>query len=427
MSHILLNIKSKYILESIFSFVNYNRTLKLIKHNKQLQTNLELNIENYKKQTSYQYVTTKKIYKLEVEDNEYDFPIWKQIIFFSTHTAFSIIFFIYVLVFASLLASKGAFNKYNTKENYNNNYLNIIDKINFSLFGFLAYILISYFLTVCYISGCEQDYGGKQIIKKLILIVIALIYLFYEILLIIKLYLSYEIKKNNLTWFMECDYALIILIFLYLIFISAWIYLYFKYSGELVSGTRGIFLTKFRGINIYEYKLPNDFNDLNDYDKRKYILNNINEYDIIISKEQENLISLINNYRKENNVVELSYDDEIKFKDLIFENYSEPILNKNKNIFTYSNGNYLLKFPLDEFKILFNNKEKSIINILLNDYLNKIIIIDKNNISYIFIFYSNNKNIEFTNKTTKSDKIIKFRKFYDSLYSHEDFKFYDSD
>ena len=325
MSQLLLKIKSKYILKSIFSFINYNRNLKLIKLNKQLQINLGLNIENYKKQTNYQYLTCQKLWKIEVEDNDYDCPIWDKMILYIISTIIALILFIYVIVFASLLVSKGAFNENNVKEESNHNYINIIDKINLSLFGLLPFIIISYCFSICYISVYENDYGIKIFIKKLITIVIGLLYLLYAALIIIKLYLSYELKKDKITWFMICDYILIILIILYLACIIIWICIYFKYSGELVSKKREIFLSKFRDINIYNYILPDDFIKMKDYEKRIYLINNINNYTIFISKNQESLISLINNYRKINNIEELSYDDNIKFKDLIFENHSEPI------------------------------------------------------------------------------------------------------
>ena len=60
------------------------------------------------------------------------------------------ILFIYALIFASIIASKGAFNENNTKDNYNKNFSKIIDKTNLSLFGFLGYIIISYFIIFCW-------------------------------------------------------------------------------------------------------------------------------------------------------------------------------------------------------------------------------------------------------------------------------------
>ena len=55
-----------------------------------------------------------------------------------------------------------------------------------------------------------------KIISISFLIMIDLSYLVYEVIIIIKLYLSYKIKKNKITWFMKCDYVLIIFMFLIL-------------------------------------------------------------------------------------------------------------------------------------------------------------------------------------------------------------------
>ena len=42
------NIKSKYIIKIIFTFVNERQKLKIIKHNKKLQNIIDINITNYK-------------------------------------------------------------------------------------------------------------------------------------------------------------------------------------------------------------------------------------------------------------------------------------------------------------------------------------------------------------------------------------------
>ena len=42
------NIKSKYIVKIIFTYVNERQKLKIIKHNKNIQKNIDININNYK-------------------------------------------------------------------------------------------------------------------------------------------------------------------------------------------------------------------------------------------------------------------------------------------------------------------------------------------------------------------------------------------
>ena len=120
--------------------------------------------------------------------------------------------------------------------------------------------------------------------------------------------------------------------------------------------------------------------------KKEFILNNKNRYIINITENEKDLVSLINKYRKENNIDELVYDKKIFFDELIIDKYSEHILVKNENIFKLSNTNYLFRYPVGEFAKKFNERNKDIINILLKVSLNKIIIIIKNNIEFINIF-----------------------------------------
>ena len=114
---------------------------------------------------------------------------------------------------------------------------------------------------------------------------------------------------------------------------------------------------------------------------------NIYEY-LVFSIMNENIIPLINNFRIENQIEKLCFDETNDFKDLIFDRFSEPIIFNDENIFKLSNESYLLKYPFNEFETRFNKREQNIINIILNDYLNKIIIIEKNNVQYIFLFHS---------------------------------------
>jgi len=386
MSEIISKIKSKYILKMIFSHINYNKLLKITKNNKNIQNNLEINIDLFQKWSSYQYCEkTVKKYHYYLHDGLED--LCKHLI----AGICALIIIIYALIFASIVVAKGAFNEKKTKTNYNKNYSKIIDKINYSLFGFIAYIIISYILIFVWITNqCYRDYGVKKLIKKILIIFLAIIFIFYEVLLIIKLYLSYKIKKNKITWFMICDYLLIIFNFLYIILITISIFLYFYDAGKefYFMKRKENILTKFRDIKISDFKLPNDFKKWNKKEKQKYIFNNKNRFIINISVNEKLLVYLINKYRKENNIGELVYDEIISFEELIIDNFSEPILFKKENIFKLSNINYLFKYPVGEFIKKLKEKNTDIINILLKDNLNKIIIITKNYIEFINIFES---------------------------------------
>ena len=348
MSESLMKIKSKYNLKAIFSIVNYERILKLIKYNKELQENLNINILNYKNRTSYQFFEKNQIRNTFCESHKNLKVKDENCLKLYLSFLLVIILFIYVLIVASIIAAKGTFNKNNTKENIDENYIKIINKINLSLFGFLAYIIVSYIIIFVWVTNnCYRDYGIMKFIKKVILILIAISYLFYDIVIIYKLYLSYRIKRKKTTWFMRCDYVLIIFIFFYLVFLVFIIYLYFlKAGGDVITlKEREIILTKFRDIEINNFGLPLEFKKKNKIDKTKYVLSNKNNYEIKITREQVNILNSINEIRKENNIDELTFFRPLKFKDLIIEQYSAHYSCREENIFKFSNGYYLLKYP----------------------------------------------------------------------------------
>ena len=433
MSQSLSNIKSDYILKQIFSFVNYGHILKLVKINKNLQDHLGINIENYKKRSSYQYKITRKILKdFYKDDGEANCLVIRDAIVCLIYTIIAIILFIYILVFASLLVSKGAFNENNTKDNYNKEYADIIKKINLSLFGVLPFIIICYIFLFWATFNCSKDYDKEKLIKKIALVILGLLCLCYEVIIIIKLDLSYKIKKDKITWFMKCDYALIVIFFLYLVCTIYIIISYYIYAGYDVAGDL-VILTKFRDIKINEYLLPDYFAKFNDYQKRAMLLHDIDSFEIEISEKQKYIISLINKFRKDNIVDELQYDNVIQFKDLIFDKSSEPIFYNDKNIFKLANGKYLIKIPVKEFEARLYNKEKNITAVLLNDYLNKIIIIEKDNILFIFLFHANIKafpkeNNDDNNNSIKIElsEISVFPKpIKDTAYEYKDLRYYE--
>ena len=62
----LLNISSHYNLRVLFSYLEFNRTLQLVKYNKLLQEKLRITNRNYITETSYQYI------KKEYEEKKYN-------------------------------------------------------------------------------------------------------------------------------------------------------------------------------------------------------------------------------------------------------------------------------------------------------------------------------------------------------------------
>jgi len=279
----LLKVKC---LKSIFIFINYNYILKLIKNSKKFQGELGININNYKKQSSYKYIerniTARKIDRYEM------------FCLLSISFCITLIFFLYVFIYTIVLFAKGGFDDNNTKTNYNIKFFSKIKKLNISLFGFLGYIIVSYYIVFVWVpSNYYYDNVKKLILKKCSLILIAFIYFFYDVCIIIKLILSYKIKKNKTTWFMICDYLLIILISLYLIGIIFVIYYYYSLAGKHIC-----ILKEFQNIYIEDYKLPYDFKEKDDKEKRLYIFNKKKYYKIKPLNNDYYLLELINDLRK---------------------------------------------------------------------------------------------------------------------------------
>ena len=60
----LLKISSFYTLKDLFTFADYNTILRLIKYNKFFLNKLDINSQNYRIATSYQYIKIEKRKKI---------------------------------------------------------------------------------------------------------------------------------------------------------------------------------------------------------------------------------------------------------------------------------------------------------------------------------------------------------------------------
>ena len=90
-------ITNKYILESLFGYLKYEKVLKLVNNNKGLQNRLCINLQNYKERSNfpkYEYITYEKtIEKTRVRKG----PELYHILACCTISCMTCIFFIYSL------------------------------------------------------------------------------------------------------------------------------------------------------------------------------------------------------------------------------------------------------------------------------------------------------------------------------------------
>ena len=415
---ILSKISSKYSLKTIFTYADYNLILKLVKNNKKLQNKLGINIQNYKIKTNYQYIKR----KIVISDDPKKMDKSEDIFKYCFSSIITSILFLFVLIYSIVLFSKGSFNYSNTKVNYNKNYLKIIKKINLSLFGFLGYIIISYIIIFVWAtSNCYIDTGINIIIKKISLISSIIIYIFYEFIIIFKLYLSYKIKKN-ITWFMRCDYTLIILIFLYILPLIYITKIYFNYCGNSIQIQIKNILKKFQGVEIEDFHLPDSIKE-NNFNIKQYILKYKDKYNIKLSSDDIYLINKINKFRISNNMDYLMYNEISRFPYFILDKYSEIYLFEYNNIYRLSKFKYLFKYRIGEFYQKFSEKNNNIINILLIEELKNIQIFKQNNFEFIYVDNSENQYHEndFHSNHSKEERFIR-------LYRHIDFfdEYYES-
>jgi hypothetical protein len=211
----------------------------------------------------------------------------------------------------------------------------------------------------CIFNDHYSDKRKTRFIKSLLMILFILIAISFECLVIWKLVLSYKIKKSGVRWFMVMDYFFIFLNLFYIIFIFVHTKKYFEESGAHVAETIDIYvLTLFNGINILHYILPGNFEDLNEKERKKIILQNCKKFEYDITDKQKVLIKTINTFRDENNIPQLKFDKVCKIPEFIFEKPSEMILFPEEDIFKISKKKFIFKYPIGEFEQKFKNNDK---------------------------------------------------------------------
>ena len=399
----LFKIKNNYILKSLFTYLHSQNILNLVQNDKILRSKLDITSEHYKIKTNlpkYEYIKETKIHKSIKKKHPMNEDI-ALIVFGQIFTGcIACIFLTYHIIYSILLIALDTFDDSNTKENYNKSSEIIINKINVSLFILLAFIITSCLLLIFYIYvKCQFDYGFKKIIKSILIITINIIHYIFEGLVIWKLVLSYQIKRDGITWFMRMDYAFIILHFLYIVFIILCTIVFFATSGRKITKSSKCILKSFNNIRINDYILPDNFNNWEKNERKNFILNN---YKFFQCSESQNLNylkdSYINEYRKNNNILTLISNEDKTIPDFIINEPGEIMLFPEHNFFKLSNKEYLFKYN-DELENKIKNKDKDIMEILLKENINSIkSIITKGNKEYILLFSSPKKyNVDLSN------------------------------
>jgi hypothetical protein len=158
------------------------------------------------------------------------------------------------------------------------------------------------------------------------------------------------------------------------------------------------FLNQINRININDFELPEGFNELNEKDKNKMIFKkeNMEKYSYYLNWEQIQLIGKINDIRHQKNLHILLYDIREKLPDFIINKKTLLILFPNENIYKLSTNLYIFKFPKNEFQKHLNDRE--ILNIITIDFLDRISILEQNDIEFILIYNDNINNNRLNNR-----------------------------
>ena len=118
--------------------------------------------------------------------------------------------------------------------------------------------------------------------------------------------------------------------------------------------------------------------------KRKFIYS--------LSKEQKELINLINEFRVKNSLEQLKFKEDEEINDFIkVENRKNLYI--IGNIFELDKNKYLFIFPIHEFKKKYLNNNNDILNILRNKFINEILIVERFNNEYILVYQTTRNNM----------------------------------
>ena len=290
----------------------------------------------------------------------------------------AVLILFYLLIYAYILVTSDLLNESNIAETYDKTILGKVKFLNKFIFILIGVVLLHYLISSFYIfNNLIYDYGCKKFTKIILITFFFVAHILLESLFIWKLELSYGIKNILNSRFFYLDYILIIIHFLYIIYISFTIYFFFKFSGENIIEHSSLSLISYNKIKINNFELPKEFKSFNKRKRKKFISENVDNFEYGKSEEQLDLIDSINSYRQKLELNKYRFLNIPKIPKDLLHLPSEAIFFDYKNIFKIGCDKYIIRYPIGEFKKKLIQENKDIMNIISKVNLNRIHIINR--------------------------------------------------
>ena len=239
-------INSDYCLKQIFSYIEYNRILKLLKMNKEIKKRIGISTSNYKVLTDCQYM--QRIIK-KYTRNQINITNRK---IFKSNCKMSILlvtFLEYDIMYCHILNFDKLFDNYSE---YNIILVIFIKIINYSIIPFILFCIAAYLFLLCFLfKNYLSDTPTLKEKKTRIIKIVIITFDIYQFIISIKLL----IIRNNTFIF---DIIFFIFNILNIIMMFCLRFSFLKNSGKNIQVLTGTVLTKYKDIDINYYLLPND-------------------------------------------------------------------------------------------------------------------------------------------------------------------------